>query len=117
MSSLWLKIRDLTLPIVSLLKGTQLNRSVVRVFKDAKFEDAWIPCFAVAVDLTDSREVVIRNGFIWKYVRGSMSLCGFVPPICDVIEGEADKVHYLVDGGYSNNLPIDHMRGKLSFSA
>lgn len=38
-----------------------------------------------------------------------MSLAGYLPPICDV--DPTDQVaHYLVDGGYVNNLPADVMK-------
>jgi lysophospholipid hydrolase len=45
---------------------------------------------------------VHKRGPIWKYVRASMTLTSFLPPIYD--NGEL-----LVDGGYVNNLPADVM--------
>lgn len=39
-------------------------------------------------------------GCLWRYVRGSMSIAGVLPPICDYIDG-----HLLVDGCYINNVP------------
>ena len=42
-----------------------------------------------------------------RYVRGSMSLAGYLPPICDPRDG-----HLLLDGGYTNNLPADIMRSR-----
>ena len=42
----------------------------------------------------------------WKYIRASMSLCSFVPPVCDVTK---DGLHYLVDGGYLSTIPSDLM--------
>lgn len=39
-------------------------------------------------------------GSLWRYVRSSMSLSGYLPPLCDPIDG-----HLLLDGGYVNNLP------------
>lgn len=38
-----------------------------------------------------------------RYVRASMSLSGYLPPLCD--EGKL-----LLDGGYMNNLPADIVR-------
>jgi lysophospholipid hydrolase len=35
-----------------------------------------------------------------------MSLSGYMPPLCDPVDG-----HLLLDGGYTNNLPADVMRG------
>lgn len=39
-------------------------------------------------------------GQLWRYVRGSMSVVGIFPPICDPRDG-----HMLVDGCYINNVP------------
>ncbi len=39
-------------------------------------------------------------GSLWRYVRASMSLSGYMPPLCDPNDG-----HLLLDGGYVNNLP------------
>jgi len=36
---------------------------------------------------------VHRTGVVWRYVRASMSLSGFLPPLCD--HGDM-----LLDGGY-----------------
>jgi len=40
------------------------------------------------------------SGSLWRYVRSSMSLSGYLPPLCDPKDG-----HLLMDGGYINNLP------------
>ncbi|KAK2087221.1 hypothetical protein P7K49_033128 [Saguinus oedipus] len=37
---------------------------------------------------------------LWRYVRASMTLSGYLPPLCDPKDG-----HLLMDGGYINNLP------------
>ncbi|EOB12715.1 Lysophospholipase NTE1, partial [Nosema bombycis CQ1] len=42
------------------------------------------------------------SGLIWKYVRASMGICGYLPPVCD-------QRGFLVDGGYINNVPADVM--------
>nr|CAD7460763.1 unnamed protein product [Timema tahoe] len=39
-------------------------------------------------------------GSLWRYIRASMSLSGYMPPLCDPVDG-----HLLLDGGYVNNLP------------
>lgn len=46
-------------------------------------------------------------GSLWRYVRGSMSLACYMPPLCDPHDG-----HLLLDGGYVNNLPADVMRAR-----
>lgn len=40
------------------------------------------------------------KGCLWRYIRASMSLSGYLPPLCDPKDG-----HLLMDGGYINNLP------------
>lgn len=44
-----------------------------------------------------------QSGYMWRYVRASMSLSGYLPPLCD-------NGNMLLDGGYLNNLPADIMR-------
>ena len=48
------------------------------------------------------------SGCLWRYVRSSMSLAGYMPPLCDPVDG-----HLLLDGGYVNNLPADIMHKRL----
>lgn len=45
-------------------------------------------------------------GSLWRYIRASMSLSGYMPPLCDPKDG-----HLLMDGGYVNNLPGRCPRG------
>ncbi|NWX20513.1 PLPL6 esterase, partial [Aegotheles bennettii] len=40
------------------------------------------------------------EGSLWRYVRASMTLSGYLPPLCDPKDG-----NLLMDGGYINNLP------------
>ena len=107
MGSIWKKIRDFTFPHVAYFSGEAFNRTIVKVFEDVKIEDMWLPFYCVTTDLTDSKEVAHRNGTAWRYVRASMTLTGWLPPMCDVVE---ERVHYLVDGGYMNELPARAVR-------
>merc|ERR1719412_2449690 len=63
--------------------------------------------FESDTDITDSQMRIHDFGSLWRYVRGSMSLAGWLPPICDPRDG-----HLLLDGGYTNNLPADIMRSR-----
>lgn len=47
-----------------------------------------------------ARRLPTLPGSLWRYVRASMSLSGYMPPLCDPKDG-----HLLMDGGYINNLP------------
>ncbi|OQV26013.1 Neuropathy target esterase [Hypsibius exemplaris] len=105
MTSLWAQLTDLTYPYTAMFKGTAFNRSIEQTFADAQIEDLWIPYFNVTTDITQSCMRVHKMGQLWRYVRASMSLSGYLPPLCDPVDG-----HLLLDGGYVNNLPADVMQ-------
>ena len=71
-------------------------------------QDLWLPYFTITTDITVSDMRVHDSGCLWRYVRSSMSLAGYMPPLCDPVDG-----HLLLDGGYVNNLPADIMHKRL----
>jgi len=42
---------------------------------------------------------VHQSGSAWRYIRASMSLAAFLPPLCE-------NGNLLLDGGYMDNLPV-----------
>ncbi|XP_047555663.1 patatin-like phospholipase domain-containing protein 7 isoform X2 [Lutra lutra] len=105
MTSMVKTVLDLTYPITSMFSGAGFNSSICSVFKDRQIEDLWIPYFTITTDITASAMRVHTDGSLWRYVRASMSLSGYMPPLCDPRDG-----HLLMDGGYINNLPADVAR-------
>ncbi|XP_035463119.2 patatin-like phospholipase domain-containing protein 7a [Scophthalmus maximus] len=105
MTSVFKKILDLTYPVVSMFSGAAFNSGISNVFKSKQIEDLWIPYFNITTDITASAMRVHTDGSLWRYVRASMSLSGYLPPLCDPKDG-----HLLMDGGYINNLPADVAR-------
>ncbi|WKY03061.1 hypothetical protein Q1695_016393 [Nippostrongylus brasiliensis] len=105
MTSLWRKVLDLTYAHSAMFTGAQLNKSLQDLFEDKEIENLWIPYFCISTDITTSEMRVHRSGPLWAYCRASMSLAGYLPPMCDPRDG-----HLLLDGGYVNNLPADVMR-------
>ncbi|KAM4616108.1 patatin-like phospholipase domain-containing protein 7 isoform 1-T2 [Polymixia lowei] len=105
MTSIFKKVLDLTYPVTSMFSGASFNSSVSSVFKGKQIEDLWIPYFNITTDITASSMRVHTDGSLWRYVRASMSLSGYLPPLCDPKDG-----HLLMDGGYINNLPADVAR-------
>ena len=94
---------DLTLPVYSIFTGKILNDSLTRIFGlERDIEDLWIPFFCISTDISACKMRIHNTGSVWRYVRGSMSIAGVFSPICDPVDG-----HYLVDGGYVNNVPAD----------
>lgn len=101
--SVWRLILDLTYPFCSMFTGTGMNNGLKSIFKNRKIEDQWISFYCVSTDISAFDEKVHRTGYIWRFVRASMSLSGYLPPICD-------GGSLLMDGGYMNNVPADAMR-------
>ncbi len=79
--------KSLTLPVVSI----------------DDFDNLTIPYRAVATDIVTGEAVVIRSGDLAKAMRASMSVPAVFSPV--EIDGKL-----LVDGGVSNNLPMDVAR-------
>ncbi|XP_057674856.1 patatin-like phospholipase domain-containing protein 7a isoform X3 [Corythoichthys intestinalis] len=105
MTSVFKKVLDLTYPVTSMFSGAAFNSSISNVFKGKQIEDLWIPYFNITADISASAMRVHTDGSLWRYVRASMSLSGYLPPLCDPKDG-----HLLMDGGYINNLPADVAR-------
>ncbi|XP_026728766.1 neuropathy target esterase sws isoform X1 [Trichoplusia ni] len=99
------QLLDLTYPATSMFSGRQFNATIRSTFGDVHIEDLWLPYFTVTTDISSSCMRVHRHGSLWRYIRASMSLSGYMPPLCDPVDG-----HLLLDGGYVNNLPADVMR-------
>ncbi|KAM3956273.1 patatin like phospholipase domain containing sws [Aphomia sociella] len=99
------QLLDLTYPATSMFSGRQFNTTIRTTFGEVHIEDLWLPYFTVTTDISSSCMRIHRHGSLWRYIRASMSLSGYMPPLCDPVDG-----HLLLDGGYVNNLPADVMR-------
>jgi len=108
MAQKWRMAIDLTYPYCSLMTGFGFNGVIEEAFKETNIEDLWLPYFTITTDISVSCMKIHESGCLWRYVRASMSLAGYMPPLCDPADG-----HLLLDGGYTNNLPADimHKRG------
>ncbi|XP_076654539.1 patatin like phospholipase domain containing sws isoform X1 [Halictus rubicundus] len=104
MTQWWRQIMDLTYPVTSMFSGKDFNKTIQGTFGDTYIEDLWLPFFIITTDITDSCMRTHTHGSLWRYIRASMSLSGYMPPMCDPVDG-----HLLLDGGYVNNLPADEM--------
>jgi lysophospholipid hydrolase len=102
----WALVKDLTVPMTAWCSGASFN-TLIRTsgFDDTQIEDYPIPFFCTTTNITTSKLEVHTEGTAWRYVRASMSLTYYIPPICD-------GPNLLVDGGYINNLPADVMHEK-----
>uniref|UniRef100_A0A8R1I0H6 Swiss cheese n=1 Tax=Caenorhabditis japonica TaxID=281687 RepID=A0A8R1I0H6_CAEJA len=98
-------IKDLTWAYCAILTGHRFNMCTQKVIGNVSIEDCWISYFCISTDITTSSMRIHRSGLMWPIVRSSMSIAGYVPPLCDPQDG-----HLLLDGAYVNNLPADVMR-------
>ncbi|KAL4877809.1 hypothetical protein BJY04DRAFT_197263 [Aspergillus karnatakaensis] len=103
MGSMWRFALDLTYPTVSYTTGHEFNRGIFKSFGDSQIEDFWLEFYCNTTNISRSRAEYHSSGYVWRYVRASMSLAGLLPPICD--EGSM-----LLDGGYIDNLTVAHMK-------
>lgn len=96
-------ILDYTLPLVSLLKGERTAEAIRARFDGLAVEDLWLPFFAISTNLTQGRTQIHRTGDVPTALRASVAIPGAFPPV-----PFGDDL--LVDGGVTNNLPVDVMR-------
>ena len=71
--------------------------------EDRDIEDLWIPFFAPATDLTNSKLIIFDKGPLWEAIRSSGALPGIVLP-------HFMNQNIIVDGGLINILPVNIMR-------
>ncbi|KAL8574962.1 hypothetical protein ACOMHN_064494 [Nucella lapillus] len=83
MTSIWKKVIDLTYPYTSMFTGSSFNEAIESTFRTRQIEDLWIPYFCVTTDISHSSMRIHTTGSVWRYVRASMSLSGYLPPLCD----------------------------------
>ena len=103
MGSMWRFALDLTYPSASYTTGHEFNRGIFKTFGNSQMEDFWLEFYCNTTNISKSRAEFHNSGYVWRYVRASMSLAGLIPPLCD--EGSM-----LLDGGYVDNLTVAHMK-------
>ena len=100
-------LRDLTVPVFSLLSGRKLARTLHHYIGDVDIEDLWQPYFCISSNLSESRLHVHDSGRLWQAMQASAALPGLLPPVL------ADGRLY-VDGGVVDNLPVGVMKRFIS---
>lgn len=103
MGSMWRFALDLTYPSAAYTTGHEFNRGIFKTFGNSQIEDFWLEFYCNTTNVSKSRNEFHSSGYVWRYVRASMTLAGLIPPLCD--EGSM-----LLDGGYVDNLTVAHMK-------
>jgi predicted acylesterase/phospholipase RssA len=83
--------------------GHEFNRGIFKTFGNSQMEDFWLEFYCNTTNISKSRSEIHTSGYVWRYVRASMSLAGLLPPLCD-------NGSMLLDGGYIDNLTVTHMK-------
>lgn len=99
------RLMDFADPRFGLLKGDRVLSTLQDVFENNKIEDLGIKYTAIATDLLNECEVVLREGSIYEAIRASIAIPGFFKAV-------ALDHKFLVDGGVLNPLPINHVQNK-----
>ena len=95
---------DVTLPLISLMRGRRMDRTLQRFFK-GHIEDLPIPYFCISCKLDDGSLNIHERGPMATALRASASMPGIFPPAV------VDR-RLAVDGMVINNLPVDLMQEK-----
>ena len=92
-------IRGLAGKANHLLSNERLRRLLDMHWPAARLEEAKVPLYVVATDLSTGREVVLSKGPVVDALLASSAIPGVFPPV--TIQGRQ-----LVDGGVANHTPL-----------
>ena len=93
---------------LSVIPNHLMDFAFLEIFSQASaaagynFDSLFVPFLCNAVDISNNREVVFREGDLSQAVRASMTVPLYFRPI--VMDGAI-----LYDGGIYNNFPINHV--------
>ena len=101
------RLRDYTLPLVSVLAGKRLGATLSAVVRPGiDVEDLWLPYFAMTTNLSRAERVVQDRGSVVRAMRASVALPVMMPPV--VRGGDV-----YIDGGLLDHLPVREMRRRV----
>ncbi len=92
-----------TVPFISLLEPSAMEKIMRGVYKDKTIEDLWTSYFCISSNLTSSEMQIHRTGLLSEALLATTALPGICAPVIQ------DK-SLLIDGSILNNMPCDVMR-------
>lgn len=97
------RLVDFTLSPHALVKGDRIIDALKAIVPDCDIETLKIPYCAVATNVKECEEVVLRSGSLYDAIRASIS----IPMLFRPVEyGEM----LLIDGAITNGLPLDRVK-------
>ena len=104
-----IKAMDYTFPFLSLKSGKGVVKGLLASLgKNTRIEDCPISFFCVSTNLSKYCMQIHDKGSLWEAVRASLAIPAVFPPVI----GEDGDL--LIDGGITNNLPVDIMQGRVN---
>jgi len=106
-------LMDFNFPRTAYFTGAYLNSILKDTFARRRCEDLLVPFACPSCDILTFDAKMHREGPLWRIVRASMSLVGFVPPLpYQERRGDDGSVtnSLLVDGGYVDQYPIEVLK-------
>ncbi|NGF57414.1 patatin [Parapusillimonas sp. SGNA-6] len=97
------RLMDFSDPRFGFLKGERVFNTLQDVFEDEMIENLGVSYTAVATDLAHDKEIVFRQGSLYKAIRASIAIPA-------VFKGVDTEDSFLVDGGVLNPLPVNHVQ-------
>ena len=95
-----LNLVDFTLSSQGLIRGDKVINAIKEFISDSNIEDLPIPFAAIATDIVNCKEVVIKTGSVFDAIRASISIPTVLTPV-------KTETGLLVDGGVINNVPLN----------
>lgn len=95
----WLSLVDFDLK-KWFIKWDKIEEMLEWLYEGKKIEDTLIPLFIASTDVNTGEKVIFTSGKISEAVRASIWVPGVFSP-------KKYKNHELVDGGLTNNLPVE----------
>jgi len=100
----WRSLRMLGMPRMGFFHSGEMERFLATVIGDRRLEDLPIPMAVIATEFRTARPVVFREGPVAHALSASSAIPVIFSPVLD-----GDSV--LVDGGLTDNLPVQVCRG------
>lgn len=102
-----LPLKNKKLGLSSMYKGQEINLLLNQYFSpvcsEHDFNRFQTPFLCIGTDLLTGEQVILRNGYLPKAIRASMSIPGYFSPT-------DYQGNYLVDGGVVNNYPAKEVK-------
>jgi len=100
----WRSLRMLGIPRMGFFHSGEMERILASAIGDRRLEDLPIPIAVVATEFRTARPVILREGPVAHALSASSAIPVIFSPVQD---GET----VLVDGGLTDNLPVQVCRG------